>query len=104
MLKFAIASILAIQILAKPFDLTKKNFSSLVYDGKQSTSQDGWFVKFYAPWCGHCKKLAPIWDLYSEVEKDVNVGQVDCTVETELCTQYEVKSFPTLIFFPADST
>ncbi|GMR42615.1 hypothetical protein PMAYCL1PPCAC_12810 [Pristionchus mayeri] len=55
-------------------------------------------VKFYAPWCGHCKNLAP------EYEKAANklstpLAKVDCTVETEICKRYDVKGYPTLKFW-----
>ncbi|KAK8828956.1 hypothetical protein WA538_000959 [Blastocystis sp. DL] len=59
-----------------------------------------WFVKFYAPWCGHCKKLAPIWeDLADALEGEVNVAQVDATENAILSDLYEIEGFPTLYFF-----
>ena len=36
--------------------LTQKNFKKLVLE-----SDDLWLIEFYAPWCGHCKKLEPQW-------------------------------------------
>ena len=106
MLKFLASAFVALSASAKPTVLTSSNFSELVYDGAKSASQDGkgWFVEFYAPWCGHCKKLAPTWDELSEKSKmNLHVGMVDCSVEGDrpLCGKYGVKGYPTLIYFPA---
>ena len=48
-------------------------------------SKDSWFVEFYAPWCGHCKKLEPEWNkLASDLNGYVKVAKVDATVNTNL--------------------
>ena len=51
--------------------------------------KDGlWLMKLYAPWCGHCKKLAPIWDELGEHFKDddsVVIAKIDMTAN-ELAT------------------
>ncbi|CAG8486626.1 578_t:CDS:10 [Cetraspora pellucida] len=55
--------------------LTSINFDDLTKSGP-------WFVKFFAPWCGHCKNLAPTWEeLGHNLQNKVNVGKVDCTTE-----------------------
>ncbi|XP_043515589.1 thioredoxin domain-containing protein 5 homolog [Frieseomelitta varia] len=62
------------------------------------------FVKFFAPWCGHCKRLAPIWkDLGKKflTNDNVNIAKVDCTLDVskELCNEQEVDGFPTLYLY-----
>jgi protein disulfide-isomerase-like protein len=53
------------------------------------------FVVFKAPWCGHCKKLKPDWDNLAD-NVNVLIGEVDCTVEKDLCEEQGVKGYPTI--------
>uniref|UniRef100_G3NVG1 protein disulfide-isomerase n=1 Tax=Gasterosteus aculeatus aculeatus TaxID=481459 RepID=G3NVG1_GASAC len=57
-------------------------------------------VEFFAPWCGHCKRLAPEYEVAATRLKGlVALVKVDCTSSTNICSKYGVSGYPTLKIF-----
>eukprot|EP00397_Hematodinium_sp_SG-2012_P029673 GEMP01031371.1.p1 GENE.GEMP01031371.1~~GEMP01031371.1.p1 ORF type:complete len:221 (-),score=71.31 GEMP01031371.1:1472-2134(-) len=81
-------------------ELTPTDFDDVVFNSGKAT-----FIKFFAPWCGHCKKMAPTWDDLEKEHKDselVTIADVDCTADGKpLCEKYGVSGFPTVKYWLA---
>ena len=61
------------------------------------------FIKFYAPWCGHCQHLAPIYieaaAILAKKKSKVVMTEVDATLQHAAAKQFDIKVYPTMIFF-----
>lgn len=76
--------------------LNDSNFDELTASGT-------WFVNLFAPWCGHCRQLAPTWDefprylaSFKQELPDAHVGKVDGTQSLVLVSRFRVEGYPSL--------
>ncbi|KAI5279896.1 protein disulfide-isomerase precursor, partial [Ascosphaera aggregata] len=80
--------------------LVAKNYKNIVNDDEKDV-----LVEFYAPWCGHCKALAPKYDELGNLYKDndefsskVTIAKIDATAND---VPEEIAGFPTIKLYPA---
>jgi len=81
--------------------LKGKSFQELVLDNKKDV-----LVEFYAPWCGHCKKLAPIFDELGDkfaANDNIVIAKMDATANEIDVEGVAVSGFPTLYFFKGNN-
>jgi thioredoxin-like negative regulator of GroEL len=72
--------------------LSPENFDEVL----DSSESRAWLLKFYAPWCSHCKKLAPVIEEAALKNHGLRFAKIDATKHTEIAGRYHVKGFPAL--------
>ncbi|KAG5513686.1 hypothetical protein PMAC_000724 [Pneumocystis sp. 'macacae'] len=86
-------------IQANVLELTPETFDKTI-GGKKPA-----LVKFYAPWCGHCQNLAPVYDELGKLclGKNVIIARIDADKHHEFGSKFGVKGYPTLMWFDPNS-
>ncbi|KAK9377435.1 thioredoxin-like protein [Lipomyces chichibuensis] len=75
--------------------LTFSSFTKLV-----TSTRESYFIKFYVPWCGHCKALEPAWlELAHQMQGKLNIAEVNCDEESRLCKDARLRGYPSLMYF-----
>ncbi|CAL1700698.1 unnamed protein product [Somion occarium] len=85
-------SLISAVLASDVIDLTPSNFDAVV------NPEPLILVEFFAPWCGHCKALAPHYEEAATALKDKNIklAKVNCVDEADLCQSNGIQGYPTL--------
>lgn len=79
--------------LNQPIKIDKDSFLDVINEPEVGT-----LVMFYAPWCGHCKRMVSTWSQLARKHNKNNkflIAKVDCADQTELCSDNDVLGYPT---------
>ncbi|KAL3434914.1 thioredoxin-like protein [Aspergillus tetrazonus] len=83
-------------------DLIPKNFDKVVLNSGKPA-----LVEFFAPWCGHCKNLAPVYEelgqAFAHAEDKVSIAKVDADANRDLGKRFGIQGFPTIKWFDGKS-
>ena len=82
-------------VVADSFD--PKNTTALTEENWSLAEEGTWMIMFWAPWCGHCKRVKPLFaDASEQTKEGVSLGMVDCTLDESkaVCEKMGVHSYP----------
>jgi len=84
------------QLLSQVNVLTGSTFDAIMKSSEDAVPV--WLLDFYAPWCGHCKELAPVLEsIVADKENDfIAIGTIDAPANRKLAEKFDVQGFPTL--------
>ncbi|XP_074573511.1 protein disulfide isomerase-like 5-1 [Curcuma longa] len=82
---------------AEVISLTEETFADKVKE-----KDTIWFVQFCVPWCKYCKNLGTLWEDLGkamEGEDEIEIGQVDCSMNKPVCSKVDIHTYPTFKIF-----
>lgn len=74
--------------------LTSENWEQ----AQKLSHEEDWLVEFYAPWCGHCKALAPVYQEAAAEIKTLRFAKIDATAFSTIRKEAGVTGFPTVFW------
>ncbi|CDK27330.1 unnamed protein product [Kuraishia capsulata CBS 1993] len=86
-------------VFGEVLELTDKTFDDVVLKSGKTT-----FVKFYATWCSHCKRMQPAFEELSDSfakNSGIQVAQIDADTYSKIGKRYDIDGFPTMKLFTA---
>jgi len=79
----------------KPLELTSGNFNKIIANNELPV-----MVDFWAPWCGPCKMMAPVFEQAAQqLEPDMLLAKLNTENEQSIAARYGIRSIPTIAIF-----
>lgn len=97
MKRFELLVVLALVVASQAFYDRFSSVKSVTASDFSQVKKGIWLVEFYAPWCGHCRSLAPEYEKAAKALKGIaNIAAIDADKER---TEVQIQGFPTIKLF-----
>eukprot|EP00826_Nyctotherus_ovalis_P006141 TRINITY_DN11423_c0_g1_i20.p1 TRINITY_DN11423_c0_g1~~TRINITY_DN11423_c0_g1_i20.p1 ORF type:complete len:214 (-),score=50.00 TRINITY_DN11423_c0_g1_i20:69-710(-) len=106
-LKWLVVFLFVALAFGKAEEACLKNITENTFGMLFENPEKAWLIKVYTNWCGHCKRLAPVWEEVALLlcnNASIGVGQIDGEADSAASSQFEVDGYPTILLLKNNRT